>query len=164
MALVYNAHEIYQLGIEIEKNGKAFYTACAKTTKDETVKDLCEDLSSWEEEHVATFEKLKSQLPKDARLLDSYDPDDKLQLYLKAVAGTHVFVVNRDVDTVLATANTPAKILATALAFEKDSVVVYTTMMRLVPDDLGKRSLEKIIEEELQHISIITQKMAAVKS
>ena len=43
------------------------------------------------------------------------------------------------------------------------SVVVYSTMARLVPDHLGKKNLEKIIDEELKHIAIITQQLATVK-
>jgi rubrerythrin len=163
MALIYSASEIFKMGIEIEKNGKAFYAACARTTNHETVKKVCDDLSAWEDGHVAVFEILRAQLPENARLDLTNDPDDQLQQYLKAAADTHVFVANSDVDVVLATANTPERILAAALAFEKDSVVVYSTMARLVPDHLGKKALEKIIDEELGHIAFITQKMSAIK-
>jgi rubrerythrin len=163
VAFDYSASEIYQMGIEIEKNGRAFYSACARKTKNETVKKLCEELSAWEAQHIVVFETLKSQLPENARLEVSDDPNNELQLYLKAAADTNVFIVNSDVDVLLATANTPAKILATALAFEKDSVVVYTTMSRLVPDHLGKKSLDRVIDEELKHISVIAQKIAMMK-
>ncbi len=162
MVFVHNVSEIYQLGIGIEKNGKAFYAACARDAKLEMVRKLCEELSAWEEEHVALFENLKSQVPGNSRFLSSEAPDDEFQLYLKAAADTDVFIVNSDINVVLATVNTPAKMLATALDFEKDSVVLYTTMTRLVPDNLGRMSLEKIIGEELKHISIIVQKMAMV--
>jgi rubrerythrin len=163
MGFIYSAIEIYQMGIEIEKNGRAFYSACAKTTKNEEVKKLCEELSAWEAQHISVFENLKAQLPENASLEPSYDPENELQLYLKAAADTHVSVVNSDVDVLLATANTPEKILAMALAFEKDSVVVYTTMARLVPDHLGRKNLEKVIDEELKHISIISQKISILK-
>jgi rubrerythrin len=163
MSLIYSASEIFRMGIEIEKNGKAFYAACARTTGNEVVGKLCEELSAWEDGHIAVFENLRSKLPENVGLALSDDPDNQLQLYLKAAADTHVFIANNDVDVVLATANTPERILATALAFEKDSVVVYSTMARLVPDSLGKKSLEKVIDEELSHISFITQKMAMIK-
>jgi len=38
--MVYNASEIYAIGIEIEKNGRAFYHACAQTTGNPQVKKL----------------------------------------------------------------------------------------------------------------------------
>jgi rubrerythrin len=163
MSLFYSAAEIFGMGIEIEKNGKAFYEACARTARNEEVGKICKELSAWEDGHVAVFEKLKSQLPENAQSWLSDDAHDELQGYLKAAADTHVFIANRDVDVVLATANTPERILATALAFEKDSVVVYSTMVRLVPDHLGKKTLEKIIDEELSHIVFISRKMSALK-
>jgi len=163
MALIYNASEIYQMGIEIEKNGMAFYSACARASKNDSVKKLCVELSQWESQHVAVFERLKSELPPGASLETAHDPDNELSLYLKAAADTHVFIANTDISSLVAGARTPAKILAMALSFEKDSVVVYTTMSRMVPEHLGKKSLDHIIDEELKHISIITQKMAELK-
>jgi hypothetical protein len=41
--------------------------------------------------------------------------------------------------------------------------VVYTTMSRMVPEHLGKKELDAIIDEELKHISIITQKLSQFK-
>jgi rubrerythrin len=163
MALIYNASEIFQMGVEIEKNGRAFYSACARAAGNEAVKKLCAELSNWEGQHIAVFEKLKAQLPEGASLDGARDPDNELSLYLKAAADGHVFIVNTDIEALVASAKSPVKMLALALSFEKDSVVVYTTMSRMVPEHLGKKSLEKIIDEELKHISIITQKMTLFK-
>jgi rubrerythrin len=45
-----------------------------------------------------------------------------------------------------------------AVAFEKDSVVFYTTMKKLVPEHLGKGQIDTLIHEEISHIFILTQK------
>ena len=45
-----------------------------------------------------------------------------------------------------------------AVAFEKDSVVFYTTMKKLVPEHLGKGEIDTLIDEEISHIFILTQK------
>ena len=37
MAMVYSADEVYQMGVEIERNGKAFYLAAAARQEDEDV-------------------------------------------------------------------------------------------------------------------------------
>ena len=66
MAIIYNAEEIYQMGIEIEKNGLAFYAAAAKSVKNADVKKLCEELGQWEGKHVVLFEALKAKLPEAA--------------------------------------------------------------------------------------------------
>jgi Uncharacterized conserved protein len=162
MAIVYNAEEIYQMGVEIEKNGLAFYTAAAKSVKSPEVRKLCEELGQWESKHVALFETLKAQLPEAARRETSYDPNNELGLYLKAAADSHIFIANREISSLVANAKSPLDILNLALSFEKDSVVLYTTMKNMVPEHLGKKSLEKIIDEEIMHISFITRNIAII--
>jgi rubrerythrin len=163
MAIIYNAEEIYQMGVEIEKNGLAFYAAAAQSVKNADVKKLCEELGQWESKHVALFETLKAQLPDSARRETSYDPNNELGLYLKAAADSHIFVVNKEIAAIVANAKSPLDILNLALSFEKDSVVLYTAMKNMVPEHLGKKDLEKIIDEELKHISFITRSIGTIQ-
>jgi rubrerythrin len=163
MAIMYNAEEIYQMGVEIEKNGLAFYAAAAKSVKSDEVRKLCEELGQWEGKHVALFEELKAQLPETARRETSYDPNNELGLYLKAAADSHIFVVNKEISDLVANAKSPLDILNLALSFEKDSVVLYTTMKNMVPEYLGRKSLEKIIDEEIMHISFITRNIGTLR-
>jgi rubrerythrin len=162
MAIIYNAEEIYQMGVEIEKNGLAFYAAAAQSVKNADVKKLCEELGQWEGKHVALFEALKAKLPEAARQETSYDPNNELGMYLKAAADSHIFVANKEITALVANAKSPLDILHMALSFEKDSVVLYTTMKNMVPEHLGKKDLEKIIDEEIMHISFITRKIATI--
>jgi rubrerythrin len=162
MDLVYNAYEIYQMGIEIEKNGKRFYATCAQSAENPLVRKLCQELSQWETQHVAIFQKLQNDLPASACKEITFDPDNELGMYLKAAADSHIFAVNADIDALTSKLKTASDILGMALTFEKDSVVLYVSMQRLVPESLGKKNLEKIIDEELKHISIITRQMASI--
>jgi rubrerythrin len=163
MALMYSAFEIYEMGIEIEKNGKKFYSACAQSAESADVKKLCEELSQWETQHVAIFEKLQKDLPDSARRETTFDPDNELGMYLKAAADSHIFAVNTDIAALTSSLRTAGDILGMALSFEKDSVVLYASMLNMVPEHLGKKTIEKIIEEELKHISIITRQMGPRK-
>jgi rubrerythrin len=139
MDLVYNAEEIFQMGVEIEKNGLAFYNAAAKAAKNEEAKKLCIELGAWEARHVTLFETLKAQLPASAGHEPVYDPDDELGLYLKAAADSHIFVGKQEITSLVENAKSALEILELALTFEKDSVVLYTTMKSMVPERLGKK-------------------------
>jgi rubrerythrin len=163
MDLVYNAEEIFQMGIEIEKNGLAFYAAAAKFTKSPEVRKLCEELGSWEGKHVELFKTLKAHLPALAGHEPVYDPDNELELYLKAAADSHIFVGGKAINELVETAKTGLDILKIALTFEKDSVVLYTTMKSMVPERLGKNEIDKIIYEEIGHISIIHKNILMLK-
>lgn len=157
MAIIYNAEEIFQMGVEIEKNGLAFYAAAARAVKNAEVGKLCEELGQWEGKHVKLFETLKAKLPEAARKETSYDPNNELGMYLKAAADSHIFVATKEISALIANAKSPIDILRMALTFEKDSVVLYTTMKNMVPEHLGKKSLEDIINEEIMHISYINR-------
>jgi rubrerythrin len=161
MSISFNANEIFQIGVEIEKNGKAFYQAAAKSAKTAEAKKLFEELSRWESGHIAIFETLKNKLAASAREETAFDPDNEALLYLKAAADTHVFGQNANAEALAAECKTALATLKMALNFEKDSVVVYANMRNLVPEKLGKPDIDKLLNEELQHISQANRKYLA---
>ena len=158
MSFNFNADEIFQMGVLIETNGQKFYEAVAKNASDPPAQKLFLDLSRWESQHIELFKKLKQRLPESAKREDLFDPNQELYLYLKATADSHVFIKNRDMPHLASTCKTPLEALDLAIAFEKDSVVFYTTMKKLVPEHLGKDEIDILIDEEISHIFALTQK------
>jgi rubrerythrin len=157
MSYYLNADEVFRVGGEIEANGKAFYEAAAQKADDPAVRALCRELSAWESRHVELFESLRRALPDSAREGRVFDPDSEESGYLKAAADTHVFVKATDVGSLLAKCLTGRDILDLALGFEKDSVVFYSAMKKVVPPELAAQSIEALVEEELKHIALLTQ-------
>ncbi len=158
MSFNFNADEIFQMGVEIETNGKKFYETVAKNTPDTSAKKIYVDLARWESKHIELFKKLRERLPTAASQEDLFDPNEELHLYLKATADSHVFLRNQDISKLAGKCKTPLQALNLAIAFEKDSVVFYTTMKKLVPEHLGKREIDTLIDEEISHLDILTQK------
>ncbi|MDD5678356.1 MAG: ferritin family protein [Kiritimatiellae bacterium] len=163
MSLIFNADEIFQIGVEIERNGKAFYQAAAKSAQTSETKKLFEELAKWESGHIIVFETLKNKLAESARENTAFDPDNEALLYLKAAADTHVFGRNANAEALAEECKTTRAALKMALGFEKDSVVVYANMRNLVPEKLGKPDIDKLLNEELQHISMLNDKINALK-
>jgi rubrerythrin len=159
MAISYNADEIYEIGVMIEKNGKRFYEAAADTSQQALVKDFFSRLAAWESEHIKLFSTLKDGLSGKAQVELTYDPANELSLYLQAAADTHIFRADADIAGLVSRCKTTIDALSMALTFEKDSVVLYSTMLNLVPQHLGKNDVEKILQEELKHVAIITDEM-----
>ena len=79
-------------------------------------------------------------------------------MYLHAAADSHVFLKNTDMDAVAARCKDALAALDMGVTFEKDSVVYYTTMKRVVPPNLGKATINMIIEEEIKHIGMLIDK------
>ena len=158
MSIYFNADEIFEMGIQIETNGQKFYELVAKNTSETSVQKLFLDLSRWESSHIELFQKLRQRLPDSAKRGQIFDPNQELHLYIKATADSHVFLKNKDIPELASKCKTSLEALDLAIAFEKDSVVFYTTMKKLVPESLGKVEMDTLIDEEISHIFILTQK------
>ncbi len=156
MAYYLNIDEVYQVGVEIEENGRDFYEAAAASTADPDVKKLCQELAAWETRHVEVFEKLRQDLPAAAREGGAFDPADEERQYLRAAADDHVFRKNTDIAALVAKCQTPQAIIDLAIQFEKDSVVYYSAMKQLMPVCEACGSIDALIDEELRHIGMLT--------
>lgn len=157
MSYYLNADEIFQVGIEIEANGKAFYEAAAAAAPEPGVRALCRELAAWETKHIELFEALRRALPASAREGQVFDPDSEEHAYVKAAADDHVFVKNKDVGALVAKCRDGRELLDVAIGFEKDSVVFYAAMKNLVPPELAAQSIDALVEEELKHVAILTR-------
>jgi rubrerythrin len=164
MALNFNAREIFDMGIQIEVNGKTFYETAAKKTAETSVRDFFKELAAWENQHVELFTELRDSLPAAAGAADIFDPNGEAEGYIRATGDSHVFIRNTDIAGMVAGCKNPVEILDLALQFEKDSVVFYTTMKKVVAKNLGQDKVDRLIDEEIKHISLLTQRQAKLKA
>jgi len=157
MSIYLNANEIFQVGVEIEKNGKLFYETAADQAQDGSAKELFQELAAWESRHIEFFEKLRDQLPEAAGQEDLFNSDPEMGLYIKATADSHVFVKNKDVALLVSNLKHPIEVLDLAIQFEKDSVVFYSTVKMAVPEAFGRSQIDALANEEIKHIGILTR-------
>lgn len=160
MSRIFNFQEVFSMGLEIEKNGRAFYEKIAAKSAHPGVKKLFLELAEWEKEHTSIFTRLLDQASSLSPAVGSYEPFGDAQAYLSALAGGHVFLGNVDIDAVAARCDTPHKALETALQFEKDSVVLYLSIQPLVPPSLGREHIVRLSDEELKHVHILLNQIA----
>lgn len=164
MERLLTADEVFAIGLDIEKNGYAFYTAAAAGAAGHTIKILLTELAAWESKHIEIFRNLRKMLPPETKEANLFDPADELSLYLKATADNHVFILNSDMDKLVAACNAPAEILSLAMSFEKDSVVFYSSVREAVDRQESKAQIELLIHQELSHIGYITREMQKIKA
>ena len=157
MSILFNAETIFEIGVQIEKNGRAFYLEAAANAADDSLKAFLTELADWEKAHVTLFERMQAELPDTMRADNLFDPANEFYAYLQAAANTHVFVGTIDVAALVRQCQSPAAIFELALRFEKDSVVYYATMKMMVADHLGREKIDQLIHEELKHIDILNK-------
>jgi rubrerythrin len=155
MSFYMNADEVFQIGVRIEENGKAFYEAAAVRADRPELKKLCESLATWESSHIGAFEALRKALPPEAREGQAFDPDSEEGAYVRDAAAGHVFLQNLDVEGLLGRCRTAVDVIDLALSFEKDSIVFYTAMKKVVDVSQGRDKLDHLIEEEVKHVAML---------
>ena len=160
MAMAFNAREVFDIGVQIEANGKAFYEAAAEKTAETVTREFFLELAAWEGQHITLFGELRDALPAGAGSAQVFDPNDEAAMYLRATADSHVFVKNTDMAALVAGCRGPLEILDIAITFEKDSVVYYTTMKKVVAKNLGQDKVDRLIDEEIKHIGLLSQRRA----
>ena len=164
MQQLLTADEVFGIGVEIEKNGYAFYTAAAAGTAGSAIKKLLLELAEWESNHIEIFTTLRKMLPPESRDANLFDPADEISLYLKATADDHVFIRNSNMEKLAASCKTPEEILSMAMTFEKDSVVFYSSVREAVSEAEGKSQIEELIHQELTHIGFLSRELQMIKA
>jgi rubrerythrin len=159
-ALQFNADEIFTMAEQIERNGARFYRAAAKNNS--PARELLQSIAEMEDRHLATFEQMHeafSARAHDAER-DTFDPEGEAAAYLSSMANGHVFDIKKDPALLLKGNETTGEIIHIAIGLEKDSIVFYLGMKELVSNRLDKKSIELIIKEEMQHITLLSNKLS----
>ena len=160
MLFCFNAGEIFQLAIDIEKNGIEFYSEVQRATEDPELRELFSVLGSEEMEHKKRFEELLADLPEDLKRPTVFDPDNDLGMYLQTLADQHVFSKGKDLQAQLAEIRTVTDALKLALQCEKDSVILYLSMQEAACEGKARDFISLLIKEEQQHVRRLSTQLS----
>lgn len=164
MSIRFNADEVMQIAIRIEQNGAAFYQKAAEVVEDEEASAFLKSLVDWEHRHEETFKRIRADLQGKASHDKVVEQDEEWAQYLNAIADGEIFNTEATAEDLLKLGSTLEAILDTAIQAEKDSVIFYTALKEMVPDGLGRHEIEKIIEEEMGHVRVLSRDLARIKS
>lgn len=160
MSVSFNADEVFAMAEELELNGAKFYRKAAGQFKDNDKAKLLENLAVMEDGHLATFQEMRRRLKDEEKETTTFDPDNEVGLYLRAMADGYVFDTTSNPCDFLTGKETMDEILKKAIGCETDSVIFYLGIKELVSDKGGKDKVESIIREEMGHIGILSKQLA----
>lgn len=164
MAYNFNAAEAFEMAIQIEKNGAAFYRKAAALQKNDEDKKFLEAIAKMEDRHQGGFEEMKTALAETEKNRTVFDPNEELSLYLKAMADAHAGEGNPDVAEQLTGDESMAQIIKTAIDLEKESILFYIGLKDMVPPKLGREKIDEIIQEEQKHVAQLTSFLKKAES
>ncbi len=146
--------EIIDMAIRIEENGLKFYIDAGKASKTKRLKEIFNYLAEEESRHMKAFMDLRKLIPDEelSKSIDPYSADDSL--YLDALADSEAFTDKRETPTRKARGEKSA--LNLAIAMEKDTILFYNEMLRMVREK-DRPILEKLINEEKAHLRKLSE-------
>jgi len=148
MANIFSASEIVQLGIQIEKNGRDFYSAAVKSSKSDKAKQIFEYLAKEEEKHIKAWEDIHSALGEKYEPPQAYS--DEYYGYLRALSEEYVFTKEKKGEEIARNVKDEIQAIDIGINAEKDSILFYTGVKKLVLKSAYK-IIDRLIEEEQKH-------------
>lgn len=148
MANIFSGSEVVEMGIEIEKNGFAFYGALADSLKSQKVKEMFRWLAGEEEKHINAFNGILSNVK-------AYEPkeayNEEYFAYIKALSDEYVFTKKKKGIEAAKSIKTELEAIELAIGFEKDSILFYHEMKNVVLDS-EYSTIDKLIDQERSHL------------
>ena len=152
MSINFSADEVFEMGMDVEKNGEAYYKKAAELAKDPQIKKAFNYLAAEEQKHWETFKELRESLPPKSSMPTIADPEGQKGLYLDALVRSRLFNNTREAEKVASSVENEIEALKAALNFEKDTILFFQTMQSMTREDLGRDKIQQLIEEEQKHV------------
>lgn len=160
--IIFNADEIFEMAIDIEKQGEQFYSKAADLFEDTAIQSLLRGLARMEADHQMVFSIMRDELLRDESYTKGFDPDDLSASYLHAMTKGVIFDTKLDPSSRLSGGVSLEDVLKMGIEAEKNSIVFYTGIKGIVPDRLGKEKVDRIIAEEMKHVVLLGDTLSSL--
>ncbi|MCP3676990.1 MAG: ferritin family protein [Deltaproteobacteria bacterium] len=152
----FSGKDVIEMAVRIEENGLAFYTEAAIASESEEIKKLFQFLGDEEKRHIYCFENIGKSF-KDDNLPGISDPYiEETSLYLGALANSRVFTEKDEGSRMAKKVRDEDDALRTAIDMEKDSILFYYELEKVVKEK-DRSVLATLISEEKKHLAKLTE-------
>lgn len=153
MAQQFNLYEIKQIGLNLEKDGLAFYTKMASIAKSPKAKAIFLKLASDEKDHIRWIEEnIKVDDLLQENLMDASGAIDD---YIRNIVKSGVFPNPDKAPEVMAQIKSDEDGIKIAMQAEQTSTRFYDHLAKNSRDSETKESLLKLKEQEIQHYRLL---------
>ncbi|MBN1165213.1 MAG: ferritin family protein [Candidatus Krumholzibacteriota bacterium] len=152
MSITFNADEVFEMGMDVEKNGYAYYKKASEMADDPNIKKAFTYLGEEELKHFETFKELRDSLAPRETTPTVIDTDGVVNLYLDALVKSRLFLNEEEAEKLAAGVESEIEALKIALAFEKDTILFFQTMKSMTRENLGQDKIDQLIAEEQKHV------------
>lgn len=143
---MFSAIEIIDLAIKLEKNGEAVYRDAIEKVSEPGLVPLLEWMADEEVKHANWFADLKHNL--ETRNENPFAAEMSRELFNEMLGDKNFSLKEVDFTSI----ENREDLVDVFIEFEKDSIIFYEVLSPFVEDPVARQYLQKIIDEEKQHI------------
>ena len=142
--------DIRNIAVQIEKNGEESYRNAGRIAKDPEITRIMNWMADEEKCHGAWFENLRSTKPITA---EQQEMEALGKSLLQDMIKGNTFLLSQ---SELENVATLVEVITQSQVFEQDTVLFYEFLLGLIDDQDTAVQLQKIIEEERNHLRRLT--------
>ena len=132
----------------IDKNGRDFFNALVRQSKNPAALRIFKYLAGEEEKHIAVFQNILSKT-------ERYEPigldADQYFAYMNALASGYIFTQKDKGEEIAKKIKSDKEAVDVGIGFEKDSIIFYEGMKKTVPD-YDQKIVDGLIAQEQTHL------------
>jgi len=148
MGNLFAGSEIVELGVQIEKNGRDFYSALFEQSRSSKAKEVFKFLAGEEEKHITAFQKILEKVV-------LYEPAESYPgeyfAYMNDLAADYVFTRKDKGKEIAKNIKSDKEAVDVGIKFEKDSIIFYDGMKKVVLENEHK-IINELLEQEKTHL------------
>jgi len=151
MGNIFTGSELVEIGIEIEKNGRDFYSILSNQSKNQQAQGMFQFLAKEEEKHIAVFQGILDAVEK-------YQPPESYPgeyfAYMTNLASEYVFTQKDKGKEIAKKTTSDLEAIELGINFEKDSIIFYEGMKKVIPQ-FDLKIVEQLVAQEEQHLKML---------
>ena len=152
----YTLHDAFDMAIQFERNGHAFYTAAAGLAGDDLVKSLLTELADWEREHEKLFKLMRDE----AAAAADGPVSAEAAAYVAEIVEGKIFKHHDAAAQKLTAESTVAEIFDLAIEMETSAMLFFIGIRGMVSADADR--IDQVIAEEMNHVRILSEQSRKV--
>lgn len=154
MEEVFSQEDVIKTALKLEQISKAFYEAAAQKATDPEMTKIFQFCATEENKHIDILQKIFDEMKSGSIKITASTPKDLL--YLKFLVESYIAQGADRAINLTKTASTPLEVINYAMELERDGMLFFLKLYRLVRGK-GRSLITKLIKEEETHIFELSQ-------
>lgn len=155
----FSIFEVLEIAERIEHNAARFFLKAAELFDDPQLRDIYYKLANWRAKHEKILTQRRKDYSEKTGELGTFDPDDYVLSNPEVMASLTWLGSKPDPAKELTGRESREEILNDAVRRADEVIAFYEGLKDFARDPAGEDAIDKIIEEEKQHIRLLTQQL-----